>query len=124
MPQIIPKLRDPLRKRQIACKEKGDLCFLITDQFIIPMWKAQPGWDTASRVRMALVQKPDLTMLRDMARGSPLSEDEIKNQAAMAYDEFYRRLVSNYENEKARKNGDVYAGLLFSKSHQITGGEQ
>jgi hypothetical protein len=118
MPQIAKSLREPIKNHQQVAKEKGDLCFLITVEYIIPTWSEAPRWNTASAIRMALVHKPDMTLLRRIARGTPFPEDEVLNQAAMAYDEFYRRCVANYEDVKAKDNTDVYAGVLYSKKKE------
>jgi hypothetical protein len=119
MPQIQKSKRQPLLDGKVAITEKGDLCYLITVRVIIPAWAAKAGWTTASELRRLLVQDPDLAKLKSVCRGSPFADAEILNQAAMAYHEFYRRVVSNYEDHKARANGDVFAGLVYSKSHLL-----
>ncbi len=116
MPQIIKKLREPLKSLSISAKEVGEVCYLFTANYIIPTWAAKPGWTTASKIRMTLVQNPDRTQLRNWVRGCPFDDTELLNQAAMAYDEFYRRVVANYEDMKAKQNTDVFLGVMYAKS--------
>ncbi len=123
MPQILKKLRDPLMKREVVVKEKGDLCYLITAEVIIPQWVQNPRWNTASELYLLLVHKPDMVLLRSLSRGSGLTEDEIKVQAALAYTEFYRRCVANYENSKAKINTDVYKDVPYARSTELLKGE-
>jgi len=104
-------------------KDKGDLCYLITSKIIIPAWRAAPRWTTISTLRMDLVQKPDLVRFKSLFRGVPFTEEEIINQAALAFMEFYRRCGARYEDMKAKQNGDVYAGVEFSNSAQLIKGE-
>jgi len=116
MPQIA-RLRRPLvDKREVELTDKGDLCYIFTKEIIIPLWKANPRWDTISTIRVLLKQKPDLAKLKAMVRGCHYGDDEILNQAAMAYEEFYDRFGRRYEDAKAKQNGDVYAGLLYSNT--------
>lgn len=123
MPQIMKSRRQGVAAGTLAITDKGDLCYLVTVQIIIPMWKATPRWDTVSVLRKMLVQSPDMAKLKSVCRGSPYAEEEIINQAALAFLEFYRRVAANYEDNKARMNGDVYAGVVFSKSAKLTQGE-
>lgn len=123
MPQIAKLRRTQLENRMVNIEDKGDMCYLFTSQIIIPAWKNKQKWETISQLRMRLVEKPDLNTLRHMVRGAPFNDEEILNQAALAFHEFYRRVAANYEDDKARKNGDVYAGILYSKSGQLTGGK-
>lgn len=117
MPQIKRALRDPLKSLLIAAQEVGEICYIYTANHIIPIWQAKPGWTTASKIRRMFVQDPDMRMLRHWVQGAPFDDKELLNQAAMAYDEFYRRVVSNYEDFKAKQNTDVYSGVQFGKAY-------
>lgn len=123
MPQVIRSLRPLLDSRTMAPKEVGDMCYLFTSQIIIPAWKAAPRWTTLSNLRRTLVLAPDVNRLKGFVRGCPFDDTEILNQAALAFEEFYRRCGGNYENEKARLNTDVYAGIPYAKSQQTLKGE-
>jgi hypothetical protein len=123
MPQVIRALRPLLDSRQMVPKEVGDMCYLFTSQIIIPEWKAAPKWATISKLRRMLLLTPDLNKLKGLVRGCPFDDTEILNQAALAYEEFYRRCGGNYETEKARLNTDVYASVPYAKSQQVLKGE-
>lgn len=123
MPQITRARRKPLVERKEPIKDVGDICYLITAQIIIPMWMAEPRWTTISKIRRMLVKDVDLNKLKSLLRGCPFDDTEILNQAALAYEEFYRRCGANYENDKARQNTDVYAGVPFAKTSNIYKGE-
>lgn len=119
MPQINKARRQPLKDRKESMKEVGDVCYLITDLIIIPQWREAPRWTTISQLRRMLVQQPDLNKLKSLLRGCPFDDTEILNQAALAFEEFYRRCGGTYEDTKARQNTDVYAGVLYARSKEI-----
>jgi len=87
----------------------GQLNWLITKE-LIKRWKVQPRYTTAHALCHAFVMEPkNNDFLKALSRhNAHFTWMDVQTAAYMAFQEFYRRVVARYEQQKAKENGDVY----------------
>lgn len=114
MPYITKKRRQEL-DGGYSPREYGEVNYIITTRYIIPKWKAGKSYATIAFLEEALVggaygKDWELEPIKGMLEGM-FSRNIVSSACRLAFMEFYRRVASKYENQKAKANGDVYKGI-------------
>lgn len=113
------------RKDQIACpKDEGEFTLAITDECLKYLAKWGEKFKLHSQIVSALRGMPTYSVVGYMkqpssikhlmnnmayyAKLSKLSEEALRGCYECALQEWYRKMVALYENQKCIENGDVY----------------
>lgn len=119
MPYNKIERRKLLDKDLKAAVDVGDLNYVYTAHVIIPIWVFETRYKTIEKIRALMNgDETNSTVVNiDMTfRKKGWTDKQVKRAKELAFDEFYRRVGVNYENNAARKNGDVYEGVPFAES--------
>lgn len=111
MPYLETEDKTRLQKDWRSVSTEGDLNFLITEG-IKKAWAQNPRYATIHFLKKDLVINPEkselLARLFHGVKHPDITRSDVYTAAALAFDEFYRRVASVYESEKMITNGDVY----------------
>jgi hypothetical protein len=114
MPYLKPDDRITTEANLSTVTTGGQLNYLVT-LLIIGAWKANPRYSTVHDLYKQLVLNPEKsTVLNKLNAAIPesMTRSDVYAAAALAFHEFYRRVASKYEDERAKENGDVYEGII------------
>lgn len=116
MPYIKADDRAKVKKNVLTVATPGELNYLIT-LTLLNEFRLTPKYDMIHELKKDFVIAPKhnkfLRSLVSSLAGS-FTTDDVYTAAALAYDEFSRRIVAAYETKKANLNGEVeeYTSLL------------
>lgn len=111
MPFIEPKNRD--RINLLGCEASdnvGDICYVFY-RHMVSMWNDEPRWRTAHRAFRQFSEEPENTDFFEYVYDKLMHKFELADvvcAAKLAYIEFYRNIVSKYEDKKREENGDIF----------------
>lgn len=109
MPYISDSKRVSIKASPRNCSTVGDLNYYITTR-ILAEWAKQPSYTMIHVLHGELVQHPkDNPMLNVLRRelSDRFTVGDIYSAAALAFNEFYRRVGALYEENKLKENGDL-----------------
>ena len=109
MPYTLLADREAVLKNIQNVKEPGDLVFLIC-KVILDTYISRPKFETIFSLKHDFVTEPKHNeFLRTLVRvlAADFTTSEVYTCAALAYDEFDRRVVSRHEDKKCLLNGDM-----------------
>ena len=117
MPYITKNLKEKINDINYSPNSLGELNYLYT-LAMIKAWKENPRYDTIHWLKASVIC-PDLNnyVHEIYSKLKYLNIPDISSSVAreLAFLEFYRRIGSHYESNKALENGDVYHSSLFNK---------
>jgi hypothetical protein len=91
--------------------EVGDCNYLFT-LGLIHEWNKEPRYKTIHRLKKACYSDSTASTavfaIEARLRGTNVDKLDIETAKQLAFDEFYRRIGSKYEDKKIEENGDVY----------------
>jgi hypothetical protein len=115
MPYLPKERIEEIKNDPLKANRPGDLNYLVSMLIIIPMWLDKPNYSTVHALKKLLVVTPEkcIALTQLLARlPNEVYRTDLFVAAALAFDEFYRRVGSKYEDGKAEENGDLYQPLL------------
>lgn len=89
-------------------RDAGEANYVITTQWIIPVWLASPCYDTVQKLATEYLYTTRNSLWQT------ISQEVFNTARALAYLEFYRRVGALYEDQKIKENGDVYPNRCFA----------
>lgn len=101
----------------------GDINYLFTE-LLIRKWMANPCYQTIhdlKRATVVMAGDDDFWELRATLLEHGVADVDIRVAAELAYNEFQRRIVADYEDAKAASNGDVYEKAVNDLYENIIG---
>lgn len=112
MPYVLKELRPALDENPVkAAREPGDLTYVFA-RYFYRRWQKEPRWTTYHKLRKLLRDTSgdeEFFNLYNKLSFSPyFNKIDIVIAAELALNEFYRRVVSKYEDGKKAANGDVF----------------
>lgn len=112
MPYIDKERREILDAGDYRCMTHGDLNYVMSS-WIKAQWDNKNAYKTVHEIKK-IVENPDfdkgLSELVDKIRSVnfSISRADIDTALGLAFMEFYRCVVSGYEESKKEENGDVW----------------
>lgn len=116
MPYVDKNLRPALDETPVqAAREPGDLTYIFAKYFY-RRWLKDPRWTTYHKLRKLVRDisgdEEFENLYNKLSFSTYFTKMDISVAAELALDEFYRRVVSKYEDGKKVANGDVFRETL------------
>ncbi len=111
---------DKKRRKELSTSNDfqtiGEANYIVTRDYIIPVWTAKRSYSTIAYLEEALVGGTygydwQLESIKGILEKA-FTRGQVASACRLAFLEFYRRVGSKLEDKKAKLNGDVYRGVL------------
>lgn len=110
MPYILDERRQPVLDDPLNATEPGDLTFLFYFWMLVK-WSKNPCWTTWHTIRKIIkdysLDEEFHKLANYVNKSTHFKRLDITAAVEEAKDEFYRRVVTKYENGKKIANGDI-----------------
>lgn len=117
MPYVNASDKDQLTKNVKFANHGGHWNFLYSIAFL-EIWKNHRTYAVAHAIRKYIIKAqddprfPQLRRIKDVDNQlivTGIRATDLQTAKEMAFMEFYRRIVVEYEKKKMKQNGDIYA---------------
>lgn len=120
MPYCGKKKEEEIKKDVDKVVTVGDMNLAYTVHVIIPRWIRERRYSTIHTIRKILTARENdqvCRMIDYRLKQKGFTIQDIETARFNAYDEFWRRVGQNYEDEAMRKNGDVYDNIPYASKY-------
>ena len=115
MPYLTEDRRKFIEENRSKAFEAGDWNYLFT-LALIHAFSKEPRYKTIHLLKQACYidhyASPHILDVEVILKELNVSLADRQTARQLAFDEFYRRVTSKYEDKKRKENGDVYKDLL------------
>lgn len=118
MPAILEERRPKMRENPMNATEVGDLAYIFA-MFYYTRWLKNPRWSTYHYFRK-LLEKWSLdeefsSLCSKLSLSTHFDVLDVKVAAREALREFYRKVMTKYEDAKYEQNGEVFVEPVQAK---------